>query len=81
MKKEGKRTTLSDSEISTQPNISRRSLLRTIGIGTGVAAATIFGAVNSAEARRVCDYNSYDRCFDVTDSDPGDRASDPYDRR
>jgi hypothetical protein len=77
----GKPVTLSDSEISTEPNVSRRSLLGAIGIGTGVFAAAIFGGTNNAEARRVCDSNSYDRCFDVTDSDPYDAAGDRYDRR
>jgi hypothetical protein len=76
-----KPATLSDSEISTERNVSRRSLLGAIGIGTGVVAAAIFGGTNSAEARRLCDRDPYDRCFDVTDSDPYDRVSDPYDRR
>jgi hypothetical protein len=76
-----KPTTLSDSEISSERNVSRRSLLGAIGIGTGVFAATIFGGTNSAEARRVCDRNAYDRCFDTTDSDPRDGAGDRYDRR
>jgi hypothetical protein len=81
MKDEDRPATLSDSEISTQHNVSRRSLLSAIGIGSGVIVATMIGAVKPAEARRVCDYNSYDRCFDVTDSDPRDRGGDPYDRR
>jgi hypothetical protein len=76
-----KPATLSDSEISTERNVSRRSLLGAIGIGTGVFAAAVFGGTNSAEARRVCDSNSYDRCFDVTDRDPYDGAGDTYDRR
>jgi hypothetical protein len=76
-----KPATLSDSEISTERNVSRRSLLGAIGIGTGVFAAAIFGGTNSAEARRVCDRDPYDRCFDVTDADPYDAAGDPYDRR
>jgi hypothetical protein len=76
-----KPTTLSDSDISAERNVNRRSLLGAIGIGTGVFAAAIFGGTNSAEARRVCDSNAYDRCFDVTDSDPNDRAGDRYDRR
>lgn len=76
-----KPVTLSDSDISTERNVSRRSLLGAIGIGTGVFAAALFGGVNAAEARRVCDSDPYDRCFDVTDSDPYDRGSDPYDRR
>jgi hypothetical protein len=81
MKDEDKPTTLSDTEISTQHNVSRRSLLSSIGIGTGVVAAAVFGAVKPAEARRVCDSNRGDRCFDVTDRDPYDRAGDRYDRR
>lgn len=76
-----KPATLSDSEISTERNVSRRSLLGAIGIGTGVFAAAIFGGTNSAEARRVCDRDPYDRCFDVTDSDPYDPGGNPYDRR
>ena len=76
-----KPVTLSDSEISTERNVSRRSLLGAIGIGTGVFAAAIFGGTNAAEARRVCDSNPYDRCFDVTDSDPYDPAGDRHDRR
>jgi hypothetical protein len=76
-----KPVTLSDSEISTERNVSRRSLLGAIGIGTGMFAAAIFGGTNSAEARRVCDSNSYDRCFDVTDRDPYDGGGNPYDRR
>src|SRR5215510_7936886 len=65
-------TTLSDSEIATHHDVSRRSLLGAIGIGTGVFAAAILGATNSAQARRVGDRNPYDRAFDVTDSDPRD---------
>jgi hypothetical protein len=76
-----KPVTLSDSEISTERNVSRRSLLGAIGIGTGVLAAAIFGGTRTAEARRVCDRDPYDRCFDTTDSDPYDAAGDPYDRR
>jgi hypothetical protein len=79
--KDEKPVTLSDSEISTERNVSRRSLLGAIGIGTGVFATMIFGGTNSAEARRICDRDPYDRCFDVTDSDPFDPAGDGYDRR
>jgi hypothetical protein len=79
--KSEKPATLSDSEITTEPNVSRRSLLGAIGIGTGVFAAAIFGGTNNAEARRVCDSNPYDRCYDRTDADPYDRAGDRHDRR
>jgi hypothetical protein len=78
---DAKPVTLSDSEISTERNVSRRSLLGALGIGTGVFAAAIFGGTKSAEARRVCDSNASDRCFDVTDRDPYDAGGDPYDRR
>jgi hypothetical protein len=78
---DSKPATLSDSDISTERNVSRRSLLGAIGIGTGVFAAALFGGVNAAEARRICDSDPYDRCFDVTDADPYDPAGDRYDRR
>ena len=76
-----KPTTVSDAEISTQHNVSRRSLLGAIGIGTGAFAVAILGGTNSAQARRVGDRNPYDRAFDVTDSDPRDAPGDRYDRR
>jgi hypothetical protein len=60
--------TLSDSDISSQPTISRRSLLNSIGVGVGVAAAVVVGAVTPAEARSDrrtvrtwCDNNRGDR--------------------
>lgn len=76
----GKTGTLSDADITSQ-RVSRRSLLATLGLGASVAAAAVLGQTTPSEARRVCDSNSYDRCFDVTDRDPYDRAGDPYDTR
>ena len=58
--------TLSEADISTERTVSRRSMLGTIGIGAGVAAAAVLGAVTPAQARsdrvRVyCDNNRGDR--------------------
>ena len=64
----GKVLTLSDADISSQRNVSRRSLLGTLGLGAGVAATAVFGAVRSAEA-------SSDRRRCYRDNDPGDRVT------
>jgi hypothetical protein len=80
MKLKGDPTTLSDADISSQRKLSRRSLLATLGIGAGVAAAAAFGSTTSVEARdrdtpsrpRFCDRDvtpdgrAYDRtrCWD-----------------
>jgi hypothetical protein len=75
-----KKGTLTDADISSQ-RVTRRSLLASLGIGAGVAAATVIGATKPAQARRVCDRDPGDNCFDVSDNDPGDPAQDPYDSR
>jgi hypothetical protein len=60
--------TLSDSDIASGRGVSRRSALRKLGIGAGVAAAAVFGAVAPAQAR-----SDRRRCY--RDSDPGDRRT------
>jgi hypothetical protein len=60
--------TLSDADISSQRSVSRRSLLGSLGIGAGVAAAAAFGAVTPAEAR-----SDRRRCW--RDNDPRDRIT------
>ena len=58
--------TLSDADISSERNVSRRSVLGTLGIGTSVAAAAVFGTTSSAKASdpagrgRVCPYRDSD---------------------
>jgi hypothetical protein len=64
----GKVLTLSDADISSQRSVSRRSLLGTLGLGAGVAAAAVIGAVRPAEAR-----SDRRRCW--RDNDRGDRAT------
>jgi hypothetical protein len=55
------RFTLCDADISSQRSVTRRSLLGALGLGLGVAAATVVGAVRgSAQGRSGC-----------TDSDTG----------
>ena len=39
----GKPLTLTDGDISSQPTVTRRSLLATLGISAGVATAAAFG--------------------------------------
>jgi hypothetical protein len=57
---------LAEEDISSKP-VSRRSLLGTIGIGAGVAAAAAFGAITPAQAAdaegrgRRCRYRDADR--------------------
>ena len=65
--------TLSDTDISSQRSVSRRSLLGTLGIGAGVAAAAAFGAVTPAQAR-----SDNRRCY--RDRDRGDRSTVYCDR-
>ena len=60
--------TLSDSDISSQRSVSRRSVLGSLGIGAGFAAAAVFGAVTPAQAR-----SDRRRCY--RDNDRGDRAT------
>lgn len=70
----GKPFTLTDADISSKPNVSRRAMLGTLGIGAGVAAAALLGAVTPAEAQR--------RCRDTDPDDPCSyrrRYSDPHD--
>ena len=42
--------TLSDADIASEPNVSRRSLLGTLGITAGLAAAVALGTADSAPA-------------------------------
>lgn len=42
--------TLSDADISSEPAVTRRSLLGALGVGAGVAAAVAFGTAQSAPA-------------------------------
>jgi hypothetical protein len=64
----GKVVSLSDADISSQRTVSRRSLLGTIGLGAGVAAAAVFGTTTAAEAR-----SDRRRCW--RDNDRGDRRT------
>lgn len=65
--------TLSDGDISSRRSMSRRSLLGTIGLGAGAAAAAVFGATSPAAAR-----SDSTRCW--RDRDRGDRATVYCDR-
>jgi len=69
----GKPLTLSDADISSQRSVSRRSLLGTLGIGAGVAAAAALGAATPAQARS-------DRRQCYRDRDPHDRVTVYCDR-
>lgn len=60
-----KRFTLRDADIAARRAVSRRSLLGRLGIGAGLAAATVTGAATLVRAERVGD-----RC--VRDKDPTD---------
>ena len=64
--------TLSDSDIETQRNVSRRSALSTIGIGVGAAAAALVAGTTPAAAS---DPRGRGRCGLVY------RDRDPYNRR
>ena len=66
--KNGKVQTLSDTDISSQRSVSRRSVLGTLGLGAGVAAAAVFGTATPAEAR-----SDRRRCY--RDNDRGDRVT------
>jgi hypothetical protein len=41
--------TLVDADISARPAVTRRSLLQTLGIGAGIAAASAFGSSARAQ--------------------------------
>lgn len=79
-KLDGKRGTLTDADISSQ-RVSRRSLLGTLGIGAGVAVASVVGAT-PAEAQRRSDGAGWGKgcappCSDADSgygSDPGGRG-------
>ncbi len=79
-KLDGKRGTLTDADISSQ-RVSRRSLLGTLGIGAGVAVASVVGAT-PAEAQRRSDAAGWGKgcappCSDADSgygSDPGGRG-------
>jgi hypothetical protein len=45
-----KSLTLSDADITSEPAVTRRSLLGVLGVGAGVAAAVAFGTAESAFA-------------------------------
>jgi hypothetical protein len=47
---ESKLHTLSDSDIVSKPNVSRRTLLATLGLGAGAALATSLGTVTPIAA-------------------------------
>lgn len=59
--------TLTDADISSQRNVSRRALLQTLGLGAGVAAASAFGAVAQAQTKR------RDPCRDQDHGPPSDQ--------
>jgi hypothetical protein len=44
--------TLTDADISSRPNVTRRALLHTMGLGVGVAAAAAFGRPLQAQPKR-----------------------------
>ena len=68
LSEKGKVVTLSDADISSERSVSRRSVLGTLGLGAGVAAAAVFGTTTAAEAR-----SDRRRCW--RDSDPRDRIT------
>jgi hypothetical protein len=72
-----KTASLSDADISSE-RVSRRSMLGTLGIGAGVAAAAVLGTTTPAKAsdRARCSW----RCGSTTDADSG-RYADPPNRR
>ena len=61
--------TLSDADISSEPSVNRRSLLGTLGIGAGVAAAAVFGATVPVQAQRGSDPEGRGRRCPYRDSD------------
>ena len=65
--------TLSEGDISSQRSMSRRSLLGTIGLGAGAAAAAVIGTTVPAAAR-----SDNRQCW--RDRDRGDRATVYCDR-
>ena len=61
----GKPLTLADGDISSQPTVTRRSLLATLGIGAGLATVAAFGSslAVAADARgrgRKCNFRDND---------------------
>jgi hypothetical protein len=68
---QGNPVTLSDADITSRRRVSRRSFLTALGIGTGVAAATVFGTATPAQA-------DTRRCY--RDRDPSDRVARYCDR-
>jgi hypothetical protein len=64
---EKKPVTLTDADISSNRFVSRRSLLGTLGIGAGVAAAAVLGSVTPALADRA-------KTTGYRDRDPSDGA-------
>jgi len=60
--------TLSEEDISSK-SVSRRSLLGSLGVGAGVAAAAVFGATSPAQA---ADAEGRGRRCRFRDADSGD---------
>jgi hypothetical protein len=79
MSSKDKPLSLSDADISSERVLSRRSVLGTLGIGAGIAAAAVLGVTSSSvhaadndspSRPRICDRDpgsQVDRtCYDVT---------------
>ena len=70
----GKPLTLADGDISSQPSVTRRSLLATLGISAGVATAAAFGGSLAVAA----DLGGRGRKCNFRDNDwsvrPGDKV-------
>ena len=58
--------TLSDADITSRRVVSRRTLLSTLGIGAGIAAAVATGAASYAQTER------RDPCHDADHGPPAD---------
>ena len=74
----GQGVTLTEADIASQ-RVSRRSLLTTLGLGAGVAAATVVGATRSQayHTRDSPDWGRHCQPICCTQADP----NDPHDPR
>lgn len=86
MKSKDKTVTLTESDITSERSVDRRSLLGTLGLGVGAAAAAVLGGAGEAKAAdqegrgRRCiparsDRDPNDPVVFFRDRDRGDRAT------
>lgn len=77
MSSKEKSVTLSESDISSERSMDRRSILGTIGLGVGAAAAAVIGATTAASA---ADAEGRGRACRFRDRDRGDSVRVPCGR-